>query len=40
VLAIRTAINTGAVQRDLARQYGVHFATISDIARRKTWRHI
>ena len=40
VLEIRLALIIGAAPRELAKWYGVHFATISDIARRKTWRHI
>lgn len=40
VLAIRAAVGVGATQRAVAKLYGVHFATISDIVARRTWRHI
>lgn len=40
VLEIRSARERGETLSSLARQYGLVFQTISDISRRKIWRHI
>lgn len=41
VLEIRARYAAGGVtQRSLAKEFGVHFAGISDIINRKNWRHI
>jgi HNH endonuclease len=41
IIAIRDEYRTkGTLQRELARKYGVHIMTISDIIRRRSWRHI
>lgn len=37
VLAIRGSSET---QRELAKRYGVHFGTINDIVRHRTWKHL
>lgn len=38
VLMIRNSRNVK--QRDIAKQFGVHFSTICDILRGKTWKHL
>lgn len=40
VIEIRYRAKQGESQRKLSKVFGVHEATISDICRRKTWRHI
>jgi hypothetical protein len=40
VREIRQHYRNGALQVDLARQYGVRQANISDIVRRETWKHV
>lgn len=40
VLQIREALSQGAQQKDLAAKFGVTQSAISNIARRKTWKHI
>jgi hypothetical protein len=40
VLDIRATYAFGALQSDLAKEYGVHFGTISSIVLRDSWRHL
>ena len=40
VLSIRSEYAAGARQVDLASKYGLHQTTISDIVRRKIWKHV
>ena len=40
ILDIRARVAAGAVQRKLAMEYGVPPATICDVVRRKTWKHL
>lgn len=40
VSQIKYLITNGEKQRAIAQKFGVHFGTINDIARDKTWRHI
>lgn len=40
VLEIRERVSAGETQRDLAARFGVHFATVSAIVRRKSWAHL
>lgn len=40
VLTIRKLIEEGVPQRDIAKQFKVHFATISAIHKKKNWKHI
>ena len=37
VLEIRTLIQKGIIQREIAKDFGVHYATISDINTGRTW---
>lgn len=37
---IRSRVASGETQRALAAEYGVHFATVSALVRRKSWRHV
>ncbi|MEU1200162.1 NUMOD4 domain-containing protein [Streptomyces sp. NPDC005813] len=37
---IRKRVTAGETQRTLAAEYGVHFATVSAIVRRKSWGHV
>ena len=39
VLEIRELLKT-KTERELAETYGVHYATICDVRRRKTWRNV
>lgn len=38
--AIKVALMERRSQREIARLFGVHFATVSDISTGKTWKHI
>ncbi|MDQ0492767.1 hypothetical protein [Paenibacillus brasilensis] len=40
VVAIRNSIQCGALQKDLAFEYGVSLSVINSIAKRRTWKHI
>lgn len=40
VAAMRAEYATGSTQRELAEKYGIQPVTVSDIIRRKTWRHV
>lgn len=37
---IRSRVAAGETQRALAEEYGVHFATVSALVLRKSWRHV
>lgn len=40
VLEIRRRVAAGEVQRRLAKEFGIHQVTVSEIVRRKIWKHI
>lgn len=40
VLAIRKAVEDGELHRVVANRYGIHKVTVSDIVRRKRWKHV
>ena len=40
VVEIKKLLNRGVKQRDIAKMYDVHFATISAIYRGKSWSHV
>ena len=40
ILLIRSQIKNGKEQKDIAKQFNVSTATISNIIKRKTWKHI
>jgi hypothetical protein len=40
VLSIRARVINGESQRELSREFGVDFSTISKVVRRETWKHI
>ena len=40
VVKIREMAILGIAQRELGKMFGVHFSTISDVVRGRTWRHI
>lgn len=40
VRAIRDAAASGTSRAALAAQYGVHYMTVTDVVRRRTWKHV